>query len=78
MKTNPISAIKSFLSEELPFKESTSGNESHQLGDLDAVLAASKWHQVLFENKALRVLKVIVKPGEVVPSSHPSMGTALW
>ena len=38
--------------------------------DLDAVVAAPKNHRVLFENDNLRVLEVILEPGEEEPVHH--------
>ena len=37
---------------------------------LDAVLAAPKNHKVIFENDRLRVLEVILEPGEEEPVHH--------
>jgi hypothetical protein len=34
---------------------------------LDAVIAARKYHRLLFENEFVRVLEVRIGPGEVVP-----------
>jgi predicted metal-dependent enzyme (double-stranded beta helix superfamily) len=38
--------------------------------ELDAVIAAPKNHIVLFENDRLRVLEVILEPGEEEPVHH--------
>lgn len=35
--------------------------------DLDAVIAAPKFHKLLFENERVRVLDTCVEPGETVP-----------
>ena len=34
---------------------------------LDAVIAAPKYHKVLFENERVRVLEVRIPPGEITP-----------
>ncbi len=34
---------------------------------LDAVTAAREYHRVLFENESVRVLEVLIKPGQFVP-----------
>ena len=38
--------------------------------ELDAVVAAPRNHRVLFENDRLRVLEVILEPGEEEPVHH--------
>lgn len=35
--------------------------------ELDALRAAGRFHQLLFENEHVRVLRVTIKPGEFVP-----------
>jgi len=36
-------------------------------GELDAVIAAPRYHRILFENEAVRVLDTRVAPGQTVP-----------
>jgi mannose-6-phosphate isomerase-like protein (cupin superfamily) len=38
-----------------------------ELDPLDAVVAAPRFHRVLLENEAVRVLDTLVQPGETVP-----------
>ena len=35
--------------------------------ELDALVAAGQFHRLLFENEQVRVLRVTIKPGELVP-----------
>jgi hypothetical protein len=50
--------------------ERENGDPSKWDTDLDAVIAAPDHHKVLFENENLRVLEVILPPGDEEPVHH--------
>jgi hypothetical protein len=54
------------------------GDPASWLPDLDAVIAAPENHRVLLENDRVRVLEVVVRPGEVEPLHHHRWPSTLY
>lgn len=67
------SGKKALIDEFLHLSETVSLSQHmpDTLGECDAVIKALNTHYILFENDKLRILEVIVSPGDTVPShSH--------
>jgi hypothetical protein len=45
---------------------------------LDALVAAPKYHKVLFENETVRVLEVRIPPGEITPVHTHRWASAMY
>jgi hypothetical protein len=53
------------------------GNEDASLAHYDAVVSAPRNHLVVFENEMVRVLEVIIAPGEKEPFHVHSMPSVM-